>query len=126
MGLFTTKLTVWNPADPSRREEIELWVDTEAYCSWISRSRLEALGISPSRRRQFRTIEGRVIERDIAPVFLAADGYTSGDNVVMAEPGDAEVMGALTLEGLGMAADPVQKRLVPIPVLLALVAEVSS
>jgi hypothetical protein len=37
----------------------------------------------------------------------------------MAEDGEMEVMGAHTIEGLGMAADPVQKRLVP-TVMLAL------
>jgi hypothetical protein len=32
---------------------------------------------------------------------------------VIAESGDAEVLGAHTLESLGLAADPVQKRLIP-------------
>jgi hypothetical protein len=63
---------------------------------------------------QFRTIEGRVIERELAPVFLRADGHTGGDNVVLAEETDMEVLGAHTLESLGLAADPVQKRLVRI------------
>ena len=51
---------------------------------------------------QFRTIEGKTIERDLVPVFVAADGFTGGDNVVMAEPGDMEVIGAHTLESLGL------------------------
>ncbi len=121
MGTFTTKLKIWNPADPSRAEEVELWVDTGAAYSWISRARLEPLGIRSTQRRQFRTIEGRLIERDLAPVFLSVDGSVSGDNVVLAEPGDAEVLGAFTLEGLGLTVDPVQKKLVP-TILLALTA----
>jgi hypothetical protein len=40
---------------------------------------------------------------------------------VMAEGGEMEVLGAHTVEGLGMAADPVQKRLVP-TVMLELIA----
>jgi hypothetical protein len=39
----------------------------------------------------------------------------------MAEAGEMEVMGAHTIEGLGLAADPVQKKLVP-TVMLALTA----
>jgi hypothetical protein len=31
----------------------------------------------------------------------------------MAEPGEMEVLGAHSIEGLGLAADPVQKRLTP-------------
>jgi hypothetical protein len=61
---------------------------------------------------QFRTVEGHTIERELAPVFVATDGFTGGDNVVMAEPGDMEVMGAHTLVSLGITVDPVAK-LVP-------------
>ena len=124
MGMFTARLKVWNPAEPSRADELELWVDTGAAYSWFSRERLERLGIGPTDRRQFRTIEGRVIERDMASVFVAADGRTGGDNVVLAEPGDGdmEVIGAFTLESLGLAADVIHKKLVPIQVGLALTA----
>jgi predicted aspartyl protease len=113
MGIFNAKLKVWNPANPSSTEEFEAMVDTGASYSWVSRTRLEALGIKPVRRMQFRTIEGHMIERDLAPVFVATDGFTGGDNVVMAEPGDMEVMGAHTLESLGVTVDPVGKKLVP-------------
>ena len=53
------------------------------------------------------------------------DGYTGGDTVVLAEPGDNEVLGAHTLESLGLTADPVKKALVP-TVGLALLADTAS
>ena len=62
---------------------------------------------------QFRTIEGRVLERELAIVYVATDGYTAPDLVVMAEPGEMEVIGAHSIEGLGLAADPMQKKLIP-------------
>ena len=113
VGLFKSKLAVWNPASPSRVEELELLVDTGASYSWFMRERLEALGIRPTGRMQSRTIDGRVLERDMAPVFVRSDGHIGGDTVVVAESGDAEVLGAHTLESLGLAVDPVQKRLIP-------------
>ena len=113
MGIFTAKLRVWNPAASSAAAEIDVMVDTGASYSWVLRSRLEPLGVRPVRRMQFRTIEGKTIERDLVPVFVATDGFTGGDNVVMAEPGDMEVMGAHTLESLGLTVDPVGKKLVP-------------
>jgi hypothetical protein len=61
-----------------------------------------------------------MIERDRAAVFLSADGYTGGDNVVMAEAGDIEVLGAHSLGSLGLAVDPVNKRLMPLVVALGL------
>jgi len=120
VGTFTTKLRIWNPAHPDRVEELEAWVDTGAAYSWIGRSRLEALGIAPVRRMQFRTIDGKTLDREMAPVFLATDGYIGGDNVVMAESGELEVLGAHSLESLGLTVDPVQKKLLPQKIALAL------
>jgi predicted aspartyl protease len=113
MGTFSAKLRVWNPARPERVEELEVRVGTGAAYSWVSRARLQSLGVAAVRRMQFRTIEGHLIERDLAPVFVATDGFTGGDNVVIAEPGDMEVMGSHTLESLGVTVDPVGKKLVP-------------
>ena len=53
MGTFTAKLRVWNPAHPETVEELELFVDTGAAYSWIARTRLERLGVAPSRRMPF-------------------------------------------------------------------------
>jgi len=113
MGIFTTKMRVWNPASSSPAEEMDVLVDTGASYSWVLRTRLEHLGVRAVRRMQFRTIQGQTIERDLAPVFVATQGFTGGDNVVMAEQGDMEVMGAHTLESLGITVDPVGKKLVP-------------
>lgn len=122
MATCTVKLKVWNPAKPSRSAELEAWADTGAAYSGISKELLDPLGVQRVRRLQFKTIEGHTLERDLAAVFLSADGYTGGDNVVVAEPGDLEVLGAHSLESLGLAVDPVQKKLVPLVVALGLSA----
>jgi predicted aspartyl protease len=119
MGTFSVKLRVWNPAKPGNVEEFDAFVDTGAAFSWISRARLERLGLASSRKMPFRTIDGRVLERDLATVYVATDGYSVPDIVVMAEVGEMEVLGAHSIEGLGLAADPVQKKLVP-TIMLAL------
>ena len=113
MGTFSAKLRVWNPANQSHVEEMDVIVDTGAAYSWVSRAKLEGMGVRAVRRMQFRTIEGHTIERDLAPVFVATNGFSGGDNVVMAETGDMEVMGSHTLESLGVTVDPVSKKLVP-------------
>jgi predicted aspartyl protease len=123
MSTFTVKVKVWNPAEPNRFAEADVWADTGAAYSWISKARLEPMGVQKVRRLQFRTIEGHTIERDLAAVFLSADGYTGGDNVVVAESGDLEVLGAHSLESLGLAVDPVHKKLIPLVVALGLFAQ---
>jgi len=121
MGTFKSKLRVWNPAQPEKAEELDVLVDTGAAFSWVSRERLARLGVTPSRRMPFRTIDGRVLERELAIVHIGTNGYVAPDLVVMAEPGEMEVIGAHSIEGLGMAADPVQKKLVP-TIMLAVAA----
>jgi hypothetical protein len=78
LATFTVRLKVWNPVDPGRFAELEAWSDTGAAYSWISRSRLDPLGVQKVRRLLFRTIEGHTVERDLAAVFLSADGFTGG------------------------------------------------
>jgi predicted aspartyl protease len=119
MATFSAKLKVWKEDRPEGAQELDLLVDTGASFSWISKARLERLGVKPAYQMPFRTIDGRVLERDMAVVYIATDGRSVPDLVVMAEEGESEVMGAHSIEGLGMAADPVQKKLVP-TVMLAL------
>ena len=88
-------------------------VDTGAAFSWIHRERLERLGVETLRRIGFRTIDGSIVERDTAAVWVGNNGFTAPDIVVIAERNDMEVIGVHTIEGLGMAADPVQKKLIP-------------
>ena len=121
MGTFTTNFTIWNPLSPENAQEMDALVDTGAAFSWISRQRLEGLGLQPSRRMSFRSIDGRVMERDMTAVYIASAGYSAPDMVVMAESGEMEVLGAHSIEGLGLAADPVQKKLTP-TIMLALSA----
>ena len=119
MGTFSAKLRVWREDRPEGAQELELSVDTGASFSWISKARLERLGVRPAYQMPFRTIDGRVLERDMAVIYIGTDGRSVPDLVVMAEEGESEVIGAHSIEGLGMAADPVQKKLVP-TVMLAL------
>jgi predicted aspartyl protease len=100
---------------------LKRWLTPGAAFSWISRTRVEGLGLNPSRRMSFRTIDGRVMERDMTAIYISSAGYSAPDMVVMAEPGEMEVLGAHSIEGLGLAADPVQKRLTP-TIMLALSA----
>lgn len=62
---------------------------------------------------RFKTITRGLVEREMAGVLVSTDGKVATDNVVIAQSGDLEVIGALTLEALGVVADLVQQRLVP-------------
>lgn len=101
MGSFSAKVRVWNPSSPEKVEELEAMVDTAATFSWIHRERLERLGAETLRRIGFRAIDGSIIERDTAAVWVGSDGFKAPDIVVMAERNDMEVIGVHTIGGDG-------------------------
>jgi len=120
MGHIQARIRVANPKEPHRFTELELVVNTGATYTWIKRERLETLGITPQRRRTFRTISGQLIDRDIGEALITCLGETATRIVVFAEKEDFEVVGVDTLEGLGLEVDPITRQLRKVEALLAL------
>jgi predicted aspartyl protease len=69
---------------------------------------------------RFKTIEGKIIERDIGEAIIECLGEKATRIVVFARKDDAEVLGVDALEGLRLEVDPITKQLRKIEALLAL------
>ena len=91
--------------------EVELVVDRGSVFTWISRSVLEELGVRPRRVRRFRTVGGRVVARGVGVATIVYGGCEGDVEVVFVEKGDAEVLGVVALETLGLEVDPVTGKL---------------
>jgi len=102
-----------NPEAPERAGEVMLLVDTGATLSWIPRDLLQSLGIRPTSRLEFQLADGRVLQRDVGAALFTINGRTLPIPVAFAELGEEAVLGATTLEALGFAVDPVEKKLIP-------------
>ena len=113
MGMFEVTVRLASVAVPERLSEMSLLVDTGATLSWIPRKVLEGLGANPLSRLPFELADGRTLERDITVVMLTIDGRKAPVEVAFGEVGEAAVLGATALEGLGFIVDPVAKKLVP-------------
>jgi predicted aspartyl protease len=113
VGTFFAEVQIASPARPDRRETVKLLVDSGSLYTWISASWLRNLGVLPTERRRILTIEGRATERAAAEILITLDGRTLHTLCLFGDPGDLEVLGTYTLEGFGLAIDPVQRRLVP-------------
>jgi clan AA aspartic protease len=112
MGQFSVQIAVSHPTEASREAQVELLVDTGATLTWISREVLDRLGVPRVGRRSFVLADGRNVERETAVATVRFDGIRGGVTVVIAEPGDGQLLGATALETLGLAVDPVARRLV--------------
>ena len=113
MGTFETTIEIGDPGG-ERYERLEALVDTGSTYTWVPGDLLRRLGVQPVGRREFETADGRVIERDVGRTWVRIDGQALPTLVVFGEEGSRPLLGAYTLEGFGLAADPLRRRLVPV------------
>ena len=111
MGVFRVPIEIGD-LQASKFETVEALVDTGATYTMIPRSILARLGISPVRRRTFALADGREREFDMAETRARLNGATAATIVIFGEDGVAPLLGAYTLEGLGLAVDSSGQRLV--------------
>ena len=113
MGTFRTDIEIENPARPGARQLIrKALVDTGSELTWIPAAILKSIGIAEDKRVRFRLANGMVVERGVGLARVHAGGTSTGDDVVFAEPGDALLLGARSLEGLNLRVDPVHRVLI--------------
>ena len=111
MGTFRVAIDIGDPSGGAW-EIIDALVDTGSTYTCVPRRILEGLDVRPQFQREFETADGRVVQRDLAVTMVRWNGETMPTLVVFAGNGDAALLGAYTLEGFGLAADSVNRRLV--------------
>lgn len=117
MGVFRVDVEIGNPAG-TRYERVAAVVDTGATYTSIPRPLLEALGVTPHARDVFVLADGRRVQHDIGRTWIRIGESAEITLVIFADARSPALLGAYALEGLRLAADPVGRRLVPIPGLL--------
>ena len=117
MGTFRIEIQIGDP-EGRRYERIDALVDTGATYTSIPRPVLEALGVTPHARETFVLADGRRVRREIGRTWIRLDAEPEITLVVFADADSQALLGAYALEGLRLAADPVARRLVPVPGLL--------
>jgi len=128
MGVFHVDCTVENMAAPDKSALIgQLIVDTGSEFTWVPKDILSDVGVDVRKRDvQFVMANGEIITRDIGYAILRVNGFETVDEIVFAQAGDLNLLGAHTLEGFGAIVDARRKRLVAAGPHLAAVIEASS
>ena len=120
MGTFYARCKLENPSDRSRSVVIpKLLVDTGSELTWVSERMLERIGIGREKKDlRFVRANGQEVTRSVGFAIIRLDKFFTIDEVVFAEPGDLQLLGAHTLEGLNLIIEPVRRRLMaagPLP-----------
>ena len=118
MGLTHVDVEVANPARPTRRVRLRMLVDSGAAYSVIAGATLQKIGIRPRGTRSFILADGTEITRRIGVATFHFRGEEGGSTVIFGEPGDASILGVVTLEELGLILDPVRREIRPMPLTL--------
>ena len=113
MSIFKVNLTAINIKEEHKHTPpIEVMVDTGSELSWLPKQILLDAGITPRGKKRFYTATKQLIERDFGYAILAAEGYTTNDEIVFAESGDMSLLGVRTLEGFSVMVDNIGHRFV--------------
>lgn len=119
MGLTVLKVKVGNPARPKVTRELEFLIDSGAVYSVVPSAVLRKLGISPLATQEFRLADGSAIRRKKGIALFKYEDKIGGADVIFGEEGDSLLLGAFTLEALGLALDPLRRELKPLPMILS-------
>ena len=112
MGTFNWPLRI-SSMDGRRSRDIEATVDTGAAYTTLPASMLRELGVAPTGKRRLLLADGRQVDMDFGEARAIVDGENVATVVIFGEDDGPALLGAYTLEGLALAVDPVQQRLVP-------------
>jgi clan AA aspartic protease len=119
MGLTVLEIEVGNVANPEITEKVEFLVDSGAIYSVVPTPILEKLGIRPITHQEFRLADGSKTVRKKGGALFRHNERVGVADVIFGEEGDSNLLGAFTLEALGLSLDPLRRELKPLPMILA-------
>lgn len=125
MGLTVLEIEVGNPANPDVMEKVEFLIDSGAIYSVVPSVILSKLEIKPLTKQEFRLADGTKIVRQKGVAIFKYGELIGGADVIFGEAGDSVLLGAFTLEALGLSLDPLKRELKPIPMILGFFSNAS-
>ncbi len=117
MGTFSVEIQIGNQ-ETGEFQQLEALVDTVATYTLLPSEMLNRLGIKSVDQRDFESADQRSVRYDVGEARLRLNGNELTVLVVFAPEGTSPLLGATALELFGLAADPVNQRLIPVPALL--------
>ena len=113
MGLFYVGCKVVNTRSSKSAVVPRMMVDSGAEATWIDSAILAKIGIKPRKKDLlFQMKNGSIITRSVGYAVLKVNESETVDEVVFAQRGDLQLLGARALEGLNLKVDSRRKKLV--------------
>ena len=118
MAIFYVDGTLSHTHDAKLRRKLRFLVDTGAFFTVAPRDVLAMLKVSPIREEIVQFADGRKARWKVGEVRLRVDGRAVTTLVLFGSKRTQPLLGAYSLEGLGLSVDARHRRLVPMPVVI--------
>ena len=113
-GDLLHELPVENQVDRKKSAEVpKMLVDTGAEFTWINAGTLKKIGVKREKKDYtFVMANGQQITRAVGFAIIRVGDALTTDEVIFGEPGDLQILGARSLEGMNLRVDSRAKKLV--------------
>jgi predicted aspartyl protease len=122
MGLTYVDGKLRAPGRRGRARRVRLLVDSGAVYSVLRRAEWRGLGLKPERELEFVLADGTTLKRKVSEASFELEGRRATSPVVLGESEDEALLGAVTLETLGLVLNPLSRKLQPMRMVLATAA----
>ena len=119
MGITSAILTVREHRKSTKFTEVEFLVDSGAVYCLVPGKVLDELDIEPYKEMSFPLADGTLIKRKISSAYFEFEGEGGPAPVIYGEEGDTPLLGATTLESIGLVLNPFSRTLHPMRMLMA-------
>ena len=123
MGITTATMRVREHRKAERFADVEFPVDSGAVYSLIPGKILDELEIEPYKEMSFSLADGTSIKRGISSAYFEYKDHGGPAPVIYGEEGDTPLLGATTLESMGLILNPFTRTLHPRRMLLAAISK---
>jgi aspartyl protease family protein len=113
MGLTDVRAVVSRQDGRGKPVRVRFLVDTGAVYSVLPRRVWQALALSPERTAEFSLADGSAIARGVTECRFRLAGMSATSPVVLGETDEGPLLGAVTLETLGLMVNPLNRRVYP-------------
>jgi predicted aspartyl protease len=98
---------------------VRFLLDTGAVYTVLPERFWRGLGLRTQRSVEFTLADGTTITRGVSECRFTVEGQSATSPVVLGRPADAPLLGAVTLETLGLMVHPLSRELLPMRLMLA-------
>ena len=119
MGMTYVRAKVSRPTGRGQSIGVRFLVDTGAVYTVLPEDVWHALKLKPQRTVEFSLADGTIISRQVSECRFTIEGQSATSPVILGASEDAPLLGAVTLETIGLMVNPLSRELLPMRMMLA-------